>query len=405
MAISSLTCPPPVRRAARTTSLDYTLLHSAVDRYVHGDYGPALAETFAHLFPDHEVPDLESHDFSFVQGSSRVSVRASDGMLTVSVPLVRLTEETITTAALRFVLTNISAAGQLYQPCLRGDEIYLEYTDRLTRLHPYKIREVLRRMPVEADKNDDWMVAEFRCAPLGREPIESLSTEELERAEHIWRTHWDEVDELVKESQRMRSLFFLNEITAYAIHHVGYALPLSGYWWSRISASGDTFNDTNVDPQTREASLSRCVKEMKAVTRESLQESLGHAHYAISPHAEGTEKILSANLGPEEYLDSIVRMHNGGRYMEAAVGLIGTYNYLLARFSWPLEIEEMMVAGLAEATEKPWRAAASALLEHASTLMDAASESEEVPESLEEDDETEDDETEDDDSEDDEVTT
>jgi len=376
MAISALTCPPPVRRADNSARPDYELLHTAIELFENGQHAESLAKTFAHLFPNHDVPDLGAEPFSFGQGSSRVTVRLKDDSLEVEVPLVRLTSESITTAALRFVLSNISATGQLYQPCLRGDDIYLEFTDRLTRLHPHKVREVLRLIPVVADANDDWMVTEFRCDPLKREPIEALTEAEAAQAETIWATHWREVDELVKESQRKRSMFFLNEVTAYAVHHIDHALPLTGYWWSRISAAAETFNDTNFNPSAREAALRKCIREMQEVSSESLRESLGHAKYAILPHAEGTPKVLKDNLGAGNYLDAVLRSHNGGRYMEAAVAMIGSYNYLLAKFSWSSEFERLLLAGLAMSTGKPWREATTLLLEQSELLIAASEESE-----------------------------
>ncbi|MEM6989257.1 MAG: hypothetical protein AAF721_02130 [Myxococcota bacterium] len=371
MAISSLTCPPPVRRSDHATRPDFEVLESAIELHREGRHAESLARTFEHLFPDLDVPDLTAEPFTFGQGSSQVTVRVQDGSMRIVVPLVRLTPESLTTAALRFVLSQISATGQLYQPCLRDEDIALEFSDRVTRLHPHKVREVLRGMPVEADANDDWMVTEFKCEALGREPIESLTDEEFARAQEIWRTHWDEVDELVKASQRKRSMFFLNEVTAYAVHHVQHALPLTGYWWSRISTAADTFNDGNNDPAARESALSKCTREMKAVSPQSLRDSLGHARYAISPHADGTPKVLSNNIGTGDYLDMIIRLHNGGRYMDAALGLISTYNYLLARFSWSPEVEALLLEGLTLADGKPWREATSVLLKHGEAILAA----------------------------------
>lgn len=373
MPISSLTCPPPVRRPQAGARPDYALLHTAIDLHESGQALESLAMTFAHLFPEHVVPDLSREPFVFVQGSSRVTALLEGDILRVRVPLVRLAPESITTAALRFVLSTISAPGQLYQPVLDGDELSLEYSDRLSRLHPYKIREVLRRMPVEADNHDDWMVMEFQCVPSERESIEELSDEEFARAWALWCSHWSEVEELVKESQRKRSGFFLNEITAYAIHHLGYALPLTGYWWARLTNAANVFNDSNQDAHQRENSLSKCVHEMKDVTAESLRASLGHARFAVSPLAEGTEKILSSNIGPEQYVDTILQLFNAGRYMESAVGLIGTYAYLLARFSWPADVETILLEGLAAVDGKPWREATSFLLKHATQVIAVAS--------------------------------
>lgn len=371
MTISALTCPPPVRRTAVVTRPDFDRLDSAIELYERGAWAESLAQVFAHLFPDRAVPDLAVEPFTFGQGSSRVSVRIDGDMLRITVPMVRLRPEGSTTAALRFLLSRISGSGQLHQPRLHGDEVVLEFADRLTRLHPHKVLEALRRMPVEADASDDWMVEQFAAESLDREPIEALGAEELEQAEAIWRAHWEEVEELLKASQRKRSIFFLNELTAYAVHHVRHALPLSGYLWARISASADTFNDTHYDPSTREAALAKCIKEMKAVPLETLKHDLGHARYAISPLSDGTPQVLTSNLGPGQYLDTIGQLRGAGRYMEAAVGLIGTYNFLLARFSWPPAVEAMLLEGLALASGRGWREATNALLGHARVLVAA----------------------------------
>jgi hypothetical protein len=95
------------------------------------------------------------------------------------VPLVRLTPTGNAVAALRYALTTISGSGQLYQPRLRGDDLYLEFRDKLTRMHPAKVLEVLRRMPVEADRCDDWLVGQFGAQPLERAAIEPLTEDEL----------------------------------------------------------------------------------------------------------------------------------------------------------------------------------------------------------------------------------
>ncbi len=385
MALTALTCPPPVRRPDRTTRPDYDVLNDAIDLYNEGQALPSLAKTFEHLFPDHEVPDLTKETFTFGQGSSRVSVRVADDTLHVIVPMVKLTDNSVTTAALRFLLQRISGSGQLYQPVLHGDEVVLEFRDRITRLHPHKVREVLRQMPFEADANDDWMVTEFQCEPLSRQPIEPLTDEEFERAHATWMAHWNECEELVTESQRKRSMFFLNEITAYAVHHIRQSLPLTGYWWSRISAAADTFNDTGYDPNLRETTMAKCCREMRAVEAASLRDSLGHATYAISPRTDGTPKALSSNLGPGDYLDTIIRLFNGGRYMDAAVALTGTYTFMLARFSWPEDVENLLLEGLAIANGTPWRESASKLLDHGRRVL-AVAEGEDEDEDEEDDD-------------------
>ncbi|MBI4950419.1 MAG: hypothetical protein HY908_00150 [Myxococcales bacterium] len=371
MALSSLTCPPPVRKAARSPQLDFALLEAAVEAFDGGRHLEALHKVFRHLLPELTVPEGPSGSFAFAQGSSRVAVKWDERELTVAVPMVRLPAGGGATAALRFLLTKISGSGQLHQPRLHGDDVVLEFRDRITRLHPIKVIEVLRRMPVEADNHDDFMIDQFGAAPLDREPPVPLDAEERARAEVIWRTHWSEVEELVKEAQRKRSLFFLNEVTAYAFYHVRHAVPLGGSLAARLSEAADAFNDTDEDPNKREAALTKCAKTMRSVSADELGKNLGHAHYAISPLADGTPRVLGQHLGAGDYVENVERARATGKIMEAAVALFSTYNFLLARFSWPEQVEAGLLEGLAQASQKPWREAAAALTSQGKALVDA----------------------------------
>jgi hypothetical protein len=388
MTISSLTCPPTVRKPVHTPPLDYELLDKAIELFNQERYTESLQAALRHILPQHTIPEGPTGSFTFPQGSSRVSVRWDDQGLSVIVPLVKLPTGGRATAALRYLLTEISGSGQLHQPRLRDQDVFLEFRDKLSRLHPMKVVQVLQFAPIEADNNDDWMVDQFGASPLEREPIAPLDADEIARAEDIWRTHWIEIEELVKESQRKRSLFFLNEVTAYAIFHLRQALPLSGSLGTRLAENANTFNNGDEDPDKRIAVLLKCIKEMKAISTEELSKNLGHARYSISPLAEGTAQILKRDLAPGPYLESVDKARTSGQLMDAALALFSTFHFLLARCSWPEPIEALLLEGIAKASGKPWREAASILWDQGSALV-ARYDEEDLDESDDDDDDEE----------------
>ncbi len=370
MPISSFSYPAPVRRRARTPALDYHLLEAGFTLSDEGQAGAAVSKVLAHLFPGRELPDLAREPFHFVQGSSTVSVRLDDERLSVSVPLVRLPAGGNTVAALRYLLTKISGSGQLHQPRLRGDEVYLEFSDEIARLHPAKLLEVLRRMPLEADSADDWLIGQFGAQPLARAEIAPLSADEVARSAAIWRTHWEEVEELLKESQRKRSMFFLNELTAYALYRLRVALPMCGFLSARLDEAFSQFNDSDLEPLKREAALGKCLRDMKPVGADELAANLGHAEYAISPLQEGKAETLTGYFQSGDYLKTIDKLRSTGKSLDAALALASTYCYLLGRFSWPEPIAEALEAGLAKVSGLPWREAVSALFAHTEALLE-----------------------------------
>ncbi|MGE0871253.1 MAG: hypothetical protein AB7P03_22000 [Kofleriaceae bacterium] len=373
MPITSLSYAPPVRRSSVPPKLDYEAYEQASALADEGKHRESLSKIFEHLFPGRPEyivsPDAASFELAFVQGSSRVRVQLLDGELIVTVPLAKLPSAGNAIAAMRYVLTKISGSGQLHQPRLHGDDIYLEFRDKVSRLHPNKIVEVFRRMPIEADTHDDWMIGQFAALPLARVEAEPLDGSERARCEAIWSSHWNDVEELLKESQRKRSTFFLNEVTAYTIYRVWFALPLSGFLSSRMSESARTFNDGDIDPVKREAVLARCIKEMKAVTTAELHANLGHRQYAINPLVDGDPDVLDNYLGAGNYTEQIEKLRETGKTFDAALALISTYNFLLARYSWPELVASELKAGLEAASGKPWREAATVLWDHAQQLV------------------------------------
>lgn len=379
MTITSLSYAPPVRRRLRAPRVDYELLETAEQLAEQGQAVESIGKVLAHLFPLAAVPDLTQEPLTIVQGSSRVSLRIDGEHLVISVPVARLPDGGRAVAALRYVLTKISGSGQLHQPRLRGDELHLEFSDRLTRMHPAKLLEVLRRMPIEADRSDDWLADQFGATALDRAPIAALSADEIERCEALWRQHWADIEELVKEAQRKQSVFFLNEVTAFAIHRVALMFPLAGVLDARLQESAITFDNTQEQPLHREAALAKFAKEMRAIPSEELQKNLGHASYAISPLREGTEAMLTGYFDGGDYIETIDKLRGSGRSMEAALALMSTYTFLLARFSWPEPVEAELMGGLALASDRPWREAASLLFDHSQALIAKFGEPDEEP--------------------------
>ncbi|MCB9564437.1 MAG: hypothetical protein H6709_17405 [Kofleriaceae bacterium] len=365
----SVTYAPPIRRLPPPTQLDYDLLEAADDLAGDGRAVEAIGQVLAHLFPSAEIGDLTTTPFTFVQGSSLVTVRIEDGELAIAVPLATLSADGNPVAALRYVLTRVSAPGQIYQPRLRGDALSLEFRDKLTRMHPAKVLDVLRRMPPEADRVDDWLVGEFGAVPLGHAEIERLTDDEAARAYELWTRHWGEVEGLLAEAQRKRSVWFLNEVTAFANFRIRFALPLCGHLGSRLAESSAVWNDGQVDSSKREAALARCLRDMKAVTADELRANLGHASYALSPLSEGRAAIISDYFAQGGYIEQIDRFRKSGHSFEAGLALVSTYTYLLARFAWPPVVATAFMEGLAEASGKPWREAATLLWNHCKGLV------------------------------------
>jgi hypothetical protein len=158
-------------------------------------------------------------------------------------------------------------------------------------------------------------------------------------------------------------------VTAFAINRIRFTVPFAGSVLPRLNEAAHTFNDCDTDPMKRETTLAKFAREMKGLEPAALRASLGHMQYAISPHSEGTPEKLSEYFGPGNYMETIERFRTTGHPMDAALGLIGTYYYLLNNSAWPDVIGATMKAGLAETSDKPWRDAAGFLKEHADQLI------------------------------------
>jgi hypothetical protein len=147
-----------------------------------------------------------------------------------------------------------------------------------------------------------------------------------------------------------------------------YALPLFGSLRQRLSDAADDFTDRDEDPSKRDAALAKCIKEMRAVSRDELAANLGHAQYAISPLHEGTPSLLNSMLGAGNRMQATSDLRAAGRALDASLELIADFLYLLAHHTWSAPIETALRAGLDAASGKPWREAADLLWSHANQI-------------------------------------
>lgn len=388
MPIQTLSFEPTLRRSLPSTDVDFEKLQEAGELADAGQHLDAVHKVIEHFAPAVQA-DLRSAPFELVQGSSKVSVELDGDDLLVRTPLVQLPAGGRSVAAMRYLLERTSASGQLYQPRLAGDRVRLEYRDRLVRFHPAKLVEVLRKMPAEADKTDDWLIEQFGALADERAEVSPATEDEAARAWRFWQQHWSDCGEILKDVQRKRSLWFLNELTAFAINYPSYMLPLAGALMTRLEEAAGTFNDADVDPDRREASLERCIKEMSNLTAEQLKAQLGHATYAIEPRRRGAPQVLAHNIGPGNYMNTLTSLRDNDRSMEAGLGLFSTFVFMLARFRWPAPVEQELTSALTRASGKPWRELAKSLYEDAERIASAFADS---------DDDDDDDDTESDDS-------
>lgn len=364
MAIASLQFPPPLRRRLSVAPRDYERRDRAVELYEAGDFLGGVHEALRYLLPALPPHDLSAGPLCFVQGTARVRVRLEDGELVVSSALLALRDETQATALLRYALSRLSATGQLFQPRLRAGVLSLEFSDRMSLLHPLKLIEVLQRLPSESDNNDGWLQQRFAVDEVDREALTALDDAEFALSRGIWSRHWEAVDQLMLESRRRRSVRFLDSLGSWAANQIRYALPLHGSVRAVLNEAADEFTDKDENPNRRDSALAKCAREMRQVSEVELRRCLGHANYAINPLHEGTPALISSMLAGQR-LQTSGEMRAAGRYLEAAMELVADYLYLLADHSWPEAVDRRLQAALDESSGRPWREVSASLWNHA----------------------------------------
>jgi hypothetical protein len=366
MTITSLKYFDPIRRSEPRSAVDYALLEEAIELAREQNHIASIERVFAHVFPGHAI-DLHA-GFTFTQGSAQVHCKVAEGALAISAPLARLVEGSNAIAALRYVLTRVSGSGQMHQPRLRNNDLSIEFREPIGIIQPTKLLEVVKRIATEAEASENWILTQFGAARLSQATVAALEPAVCADAIAIWRAHWADIDALVKESQRKRSMFFLNEVTAFALNRITYTLPLHGFVAARLSERGTVFNDSSVDPSRREETLRRAAKEMRDLSDETLRACLGHATHAIDPLEPGLTQVIASNLGASDYMKNIDRFRTSEKASDAALALFGTYYFLLSRYSWPDHLAEELTSGLKQASGQGWRAAAKTLFDHAKEL-------------------------------------
>lgn len=365
MSISALNFAAPIRRRIEVAPRDFARRDHAISLFDAGQFVDSVTATLGYLLPTTSVPDLNNEALCLAQGSAHIHIEIQGEELLVRAPLVTLKPEAQVVAAMRFFLTRLSATGQLFQPRLRAQTVALEFRERLALLHPLKLIEVMQRLPMEADNHDDWLVQQFGLAMAERQSVTRLTDTEFDAAWQLWSAHWSAVEELMTESRRRRQISLLDSLGSFTVNNLVYSLPLFGPVRTRLNECADEFTSRDETATKRDNELAKCVKEMRQVMPAALRACLGHATYAINPQHEGTPSLLTSILGGGSRMQKTGEHRAAGRGLEATLELVADYLYLLAHHSWSNEIDAALRAGLASASDKPWREAADLLWNHA----------------------------------------
>lgn len=368
MPIHALQFPIPIRRPTRPTPRDHARRDRAIELFDAGEAVAAVQESLAYLLPDSDVSGFPATPLRFPQGAASIEVVLEGDALRVTASIATINDRAATTAALRFFLSRLSSTGQMFQPRLRDNAVNVEYRDPVNQVHPTKLIEVVQRLAQEASRHDRWLSERFGISVPDHGLLTPLDAEELPRAIAIWRTHWSEVDELVMESRRRRSLRVLDTLGSLAINRTRYLLSVHGDVRARLVEFADTFTDRDEDGEARDAALAKCVKQMLRVSDAELANAFAHTEYSINPLRDGSDGIGASLVANPQRMQHVGDLRSAGQLLEATLELSACYVYALAQYSWPEPLERRLREALDQASGKPWREAAQSLWSHAQQI-------------------------------------
>jgi len=370
MAIAGLVFPSPLQKRPTFVKQDYARRDQAIRLFESNEPLSAAHETLRYLNPGAGKFDLAKAPLRWAQGTAQIQIALEANRLSIKSQLICVNAAKSNPAVLRYFLSKISNTGQLFQPRLSGDVLELAFSEQLNLLHPQKLIEVLQKLPGIADSHDAWLCDELGADLSERAKPKALSAPERKRALSFWTQHWRDMEALLLESRRRRSVQFLDSVGRLAINHVRYVLPLFGSLRHTLNQSADVFTDRDENPKVRENELARSIRTMREASEEQLLSCLGHVHFAFSPWTPGSADVLRSAIGNVHHMHQSNEMRLSGRALEASVGLVANFLYLLAYFAWPAPVERALRAAIAAASDKPWQEAADILWKHAQAIAD-----------------------------------
>lgn len=370
MPITSLYFPRSLRRPLPHVARDHAQREHAAALFDEGRLIDAVDAALSYLLmPGGPRPDLAREPLCLVQGSARLRLHIDGERLLASAGLIRLTENSNTVAALRYLLGDVGSTGQLHQPRLRGDVVTLEFDERLTLLHPLKLIEAVQLLADEASNNDVWLQERFDVAMHDREPPEPLDDAEFDVACEIWDAHWAATEALVDEVRRRRSTELLNRVGAYARNQPEDVLPLQGELYKWIDDAERSYADRDLAPGKRLDTLGKHVREARSLSHADLRRGLGHARYSINPLQEGSPSLLAQVLGGERRAQMLGELDGSGRSLESALFRAADLQYLLAYHTWPERVEQALRTALHGVSGRPLREAVEFMDAHTNTII------------------------------------
>lgn len=342
-----------------------------IQTYENKKYKKTILEILKYINPDliQKTGNKDLSEFKIPHGSIIVNLKIKNGVFSVSVPFLKVSEKNKIALMRKAAEINFSLLI-LTQINLKQDRLFFEYEAPLELCDPYKLYAIFYEICNNADYYDDIFIEK-----LGAERIISMQTKKYPRK--LIDTAWIKFHEYLNESLMYLEYFknkrlesFGWDVLCLCFMKIDYYIAPQGFLRSEIERAISEMHKSAPIPE-RLHKAKEIIKKLIIFERKKFEESLYIPKIFISPKIRAD--LAAAQNSLKKTYESAKTERAAIDYPGATLSLLyGIYN-LYYRNDLPQAITEILNSGLRDASKKTWKQASDILWDTINNLMETKS--------------------------------
>jgi len=294
-------------KSIKEPSITLNYWDEAKDAFDEKKYKKSLIAVINYLNIDilKDVNTSENIVIKQMHGSSEVNIHIDENCFKISIPFLKIGDNTNKVALLRKVSEVNFSRFDLAQIVQDNEKLTIEFESPLALCQPYKIYTILREVCFRADEFDDEFIENYAAEPYDMREKKELTQEEQEKA-------WLQIDSILQDYEKY-ALYFkekqwenyqwdIEVITLLKIANMPY---VNGILRHELMEHIDLLFNGDKEFTYRVEKGRNYIKKLMQMSKEEFLKNLYHSELFISMLWRSSDEIIKTRL--EEFSDTVIK--------------------------------------------------------------------------------------------------
>jgi hypothetical protein len=354
--------------SSNESNINVDMWDKCLDCFDNGQY----LESF-HLLLDYintsirpKYGNADCTEFHIPHGSVVVNIVIKDDVCTISAPFLEVNPETIVPLLRQICLLNFNNM-ELSQIYLSDNKLNLNYSCKLSELHPYKMYYVFKEICLTSDRYDDEYVNKFAAKRLYEPIITPFSKEQAEKVYTVTQTLITDAFKYIEYLEGKRWYNRAWDITAITLRQIDFYARPQGLLHNDLSDAIANMYGNNVPIHQLLEAGKQFMNKLQTMDKQDFINDLYEIETFIPNKVVSSLQSLQKSF--EREFNNTKENMAAGNFLTVTLGILFVYYNAFYYNNIHDDINKVMINAISASSGKEWDVSAKILSESLYKIM------------------------------------